>query len=108
VRPAADVGLSVSRVGGKAQPEVLRQLASDLRLLCAQLHELESFARFGAEPQTKTRHRLTRGRCLRKTLEQLCLDPLRVRHKVALLCAIRESYLDQVAVDQVVDFLDKL
>ncbi len=62
VRPAVDVGLSVSRVGGKAQPKVLRQLASDLRLLYAQLHELESFARFGAELEPETRQRLERGR----------------------------------------------
>ncbi len=69
VRPAVDVGLSVSRVGGKAQPKVLRQLASDLRLLYAQLHELESFARFGAELEPETRHRLERGRRLREALE---------------------------------------
>ena len=78
VRPAVDVGLSVSRVGGKAQPKVLRQLASDLRLLYAQLHELETFARFGAELEPETRRRLERGRRLREALKQPRLDPLRV------------------------------
>jgi len=108
VRPAVDVGLSVSRVGGKAQPKVLRQLASDLRLLYAQLHELESFARFGAELEPETRHRLERGRRLREALKQPRLDPLRVSHEVAILFAIREGYLDKVAVEQVVAFLGKL
>jgi F-type H+/Na+-transporting ATPase subunit alpha len=108
VRPAVDVGLSVSRVGGKAQPKVLRQLASDLRLLYAQLHELESFARFGAELEPETRHRLERGRRLREALKQPRLDPLRVGHEVATLLAIREGFLDKVAVEQVVAFLQAL
>ncbi len=108
VRPAVDVGLSVSRVGGKAQPKVLRRLASDLRLLYAQLHELESFARFGAELEPETRRRLGRGRRLREALKQPRLDPLRVGHEAAILFAIREGYLDHVAVEQVVAFLDSL
>ena len=66
VRPAVDVGLSVSRVGGKAQPKVSAQLASDLRLLYAQLHELESFAvrsraRAGDTPASRTRPAAPRG-----------------------------------------------
>jgi F-type H+/Na+-transporting ATPase subunit alpha len=108
VRPPVDVGLSVSRVGGKAQPRVLRQLASDLRLLYAQLHELESFARFGAELEPETRQRLERGRRLREALKQPRLDPLRVSHEVAILFAIRDGYLDTVAVERVVAFLNML
>ena len=87
---------------------VLRELASDLRLLYAQLHELESFARFGAELEPETRQRLERGRRLREALKQPRLDPLRVGHEVAILFAIREGYLDPVAVDQVVAFLATL
>lgn len=108
VRPAVDVGLSVSRVGGKAQPKVLRQLASDLRLLYAQLHELETFARFGAELEPETRQRLERGRRLREALKQPRLDPLRVSHAAAILFAIRKGYLDRVPVERVVAFLDTL
>ncbi len=108
VRPAVDVGLSVSRVGGKAQPKVLRQLASDLRLLYAQLHELETFARFGAELEPETRRRLERGRRLREALKQPRLKPHRVGQQAAILFAIREGYLDPVAVDDVVSFLDAL
>jgi F-type H+-transporting ATPase subunit alpha len=108
VRPAVDVGLSVSRVGGKAQPRVLRQLASDLRLLYAQLHELETFARFGAELEAETRQRLERGRRLREALKQPRLNPLRVGQQAAILFAIREGYLDAVAVEPVVACLDAL
>ena len=108
VRPAVDVGLSVSRVGGKAQPRVLRQLAGDLRLLYAQLHELESFARFGAELEPETRRRLERGRRLREALKQPRLKPLRLGHEVAILHSIREGELDSIAVDRVVVFLDTL
>lgn len=108
VRPAVDVGLSVSRVGGKAQPKVLRQLASDLRLLYAQLHELETFARFGAELEPETRRRLERGRRLREALKQPRLEPQRVGHEAAILFAIREGYLDEVAVERVDAFLKAL
>ena len=106
-RPAVDVGLSVSRVGGKAQPRLLRRLASDLRLLYAQLHELETFARFGAELEPETRQRLERGRRLREALKQPRLDPLTVGHEAATLYAIREGALDAVAVADVSLFLDQ-
>jgi F-type H+-transporting ATPase subunit alpha len=105
VRPAVDVGLSVSRVGGKAQPRLLRRLASDLRLLAAQLHELESFARFGAELEPEAQRRLERGRRLREALKQPRLRPLRLGHEAAVLFAVGEGYLDGVAVEQVADFL---
>jgi F-type H+-transporting ATPase subunit alpha len=106
LRPAVDVGLSVSRVGGKAQPPPLRQLAGDLRLLYAQLHELETFARFGAELEPETRRRLERGRRLREALKQPRLAPLRLGQEAAVLFAIREGCLDTVAVEDVVPFLD--
>jgi F-type H+-transporting ATPase subunit alpha len=108
VRPAVDVGLSVSRVGGKAQPRVLRELAGDLRLLYAQLHELETFARFGAELEPETRRRLERGRRLREALKQPRLSPWRLGHEAATLYAIREGFLDAVRLDRVGAFLDAL
>ncbi len=108
LRPAVDVGLSVSRVGGKSQPAKLRQLAGDLRLLYAQLHELETFARFGAELEPETRRRLERGRRLRAALKQPRLAPWRSAHEAAALFAIREGFLDSVPVDQVGCFLDAL
>jgi len=108
LRPAVDVGLSVSRVGGKAQSPVLRGLAGDLRLLYAQLHELETFARFGAELEPETRRRLERGRRLREALKQPRLSPQRLGREVAMLYALREGHLDAVAVDRVGEFLDTL
>ncbi len=108
IRPAVDVGLSVSRVGGKAQPAVLRQLAGDLRLVYAQLHELETFTRFGAELEPATQRRLDRGRRLREALKQTRLAPLRLGHAAATLFAIREGFLDAVPIDQVRTFLANL
>jgi len=108
LRPAVDVGLSVSRVGGKAQPPVLRRLAGDLRLLYAQLHELETFARFGAELEPETRRRLERGRRLREALKQPRLRPLRLGHEAAALYAVREGFLDAVPAEAVGRYLDAL
>ncbi len=107
-RPAVDVGLSVSRVGGKAQPTLLRGFASDMRLLYSQLHELEMFARFGAELETETRRRLERGRRLREALKQPRFQPARVAHEAAILFAIREGALDDLPLTQVAHFLDLL
>ena len=100
VRPAVDVGLSVSRVGGKAQPKVLRQLASDLRLL---MHSCTSWNRsLGLAPSWNRRLAVVWSAAggLREALKQPRLDPLRVSHQVAILFAIREGYLDQVAVER--------
>jgi F-type H+-transporting ATPase subunit alpha len=108
VRPAVDVGRSVSRVGGKAQPRTLRQLAGDLRLLHAQLNELESFARFGAELEPPMRRRQERGRRLREALNQPRHAPLRLAHEVAILRAIREGALDPIDVERVAEALDAL
>jgi F-type H+-transporting ATPase subunit alpha len=108
IRPAIDVGLSVSRVGGKAQPPVLRSLTGDLRLLYAQLGELETFARFGAELEPEARARLERGRRVREALTQGRLTPLNLLEEVATLFALREGYLDDVAVDGVTPFLSEL
>jgi len=108
LRPAVDVGLSVSRVGGKAQPPILRKLAGDLRLLYAQLRELETFARFGAELESETRRRLERGRRLREALKQPRLAPWRLGSEAAMLFAIREGFLDPIAVEHVDGFLDAL
>ncbi len=108
MRPAVDVGLSVSRVGGKAQPATLRRLAGDLKLLYAQLRELETFARFGAELEAETRQRLDRGQRLREALKQPRLRPCRLGFETAILFAIREGYMDSIAVRDVRQFLDHL
>jgi F-type H+-transporting ATPase subunit alpha len=108
LRPAVDVGLSVSRVGGKAQPPLLRRLAGDLRLLYAQLRELETFARFGAELEPGSRRRLERGCRLREALKQPRFRPERLGHECATLFAVREGYLDPLSVEAVGSFLEAL
>jgi F-type H+-transporting ATPase subunit alpha len=104
-RPAVDVGLSVSRVGGKAQPPGLRKVVGDLKLLYSQLPELESFTRFGAELEAETRQRLERGRRLREVFRQVPHQPRRLGHLVAALFAIREGLVDALHVDQIDPFL---
>jgi F-type H+/Na+-transporting ATPase subunit alpha len=108
VRPAIDVGLSVSRVGGKAQPPILRELASDLRLVYSQLSELENFARFGAELEQEARTRLERGRRVREAFKQVRLAPLTLLQEVGTLFAVREGHLDGIAVTEVSAFLSAL
>lgn len=108
LRPAVDVGLSVSRVGGKAQPAILRRWAGELRLLYAQLRETENFARFGAELETETRRRLERGRRLREALKQPRLRPLRLGHQAAVFYAVHEGLLDAAPLDRVAAILEAL
>lgn len=108
LRPAVDVGLSVSRVGGKAQPTLLRQQTGDLRLLYAQLAGLETFTRFGAELEPETRCRLERGRRLREALKQLRLAPWRVGMQIAMLFALRQGVLDAVPIGRVASWLEAL
>lgn len=107
-RPAVDVGLSVSRVGGKAQPPVLRQVVGDLKLLYSQLAELESFARFGAELEPQTRQRLERGRRLREVFKQRPHGPVRLGQLVAALFAVRQGLLDQLPINGIDGFLTAL
>jgi F-type H+-transporting ATPase subunit alpha len=107
-RPAVDVGLSVSRVGGKAQPPRLRHVVGDLKLLYSQLPELESFTRFGAELEPETRKRLERGRRLREAFKQQPHRPRRLGQLVAALFAVREGLLDPVPAERIDDFLAAL
>jgi F-type H+/Na+-transporting ATPase subunit alpha len=108
VRPAIDVGLSVSRIGGKAQPALLRALSGDLRLVYAGLQELEMFARFGAELEPEARQRLERGRRVREVFKQPRLTPLRLGYELVTLFAVREGYLDAVPVEKVGIWLQAL
>jgi F-type H+/Na+-transporting ATPase subunit alpha len=104
-RPAVDVGLSVSRVGGQAQSPVLRQVVGDLKLLYSQLSELESFTRFGAELEPHTRERLERGRRLREVFKQGAHGPRRLGLLAAALFAIRDGLFDAVPLDRVARLL---
>jgi F-type H+/Na+-transporting ATPase subunit alpha len=100
--PAVDVGISVSRVGGKAQLPAYRAVAGDLRLAYAQFEELERFARYGARLERHMQAQLDRGRRVREVLKQPQEQPLPVRAQLAMLIALTAGVFDPVALDRVV------
>ena len=103
-KPAVDVGLSVSRVGGKTQAPVLRKAAGTLRLDYAQFLELEVFTRFGGMPDDRVREQLTRGARIREILRQEQHVPFRLADAVALMLAVQTGLLDTVPVSAVTAF----
>jgi len=104
IKPAIDVGLSVSRVGGAAQNRAMRAVSRHLKLDISQYLELQIFARFGTELDAETQRQLTRGRHVREALRQKQYQPMPVSHQVLLLYAAGEGHLDDLPVDQVLDF----
>lgn len=99
--PAIDVGKSVSRVGGKAQFPAYRAVSGDLRLAYAQFEELETFARFATRLDPKTRATIEHGRRVREVLKQGENEPLRASAQIAVLKAVTEGLLDELAVEEV-------
>ncbi|MBU2963212.1 F0F1 ATP synthase subunit alpha [Citreicella sp. C3M06] len=99
-RPAVDVGLSVSRVGGKAQPRALKAVAGRLRLDYAQYLEMKMFSRFGGFGDAAMKKRLARGARIGALLAQDRYSPLSTAVQVALLAALADGVLDPVAIDQ--------
>jgi len=98
VKPAVNVGLSVSRVGGAAQTTAMRDVAGKLRLKLAQFEEVARFARFGAEVDAATQRQIRRGKRLRAVLTQPAHQPLSLAAQVVVLLAATEGYLDDVAL----------
>jgi len=103
-KPAVNVGLSVSRVGGKTQPAAVRALAGRLRLDYAQFLELEVFSRFGQVLDPRTERVLEHGRRIRTMLEQVQSEPQTLAVEVALLLAAHEGILDLLALEHVASF----
>ena len=101
VRPAINVGNSVSRVGGSAQVKAMRQVAGSLRLDLAQYRELAAFAQFGSDLDKQTLSQLNRGRRLVEVLKQPQYQPLTVEKQVAIIYAAGNGYLDSVDVEHV-------
>jgi len=104
VRPAINVGLSVSRVGGSAQIKAMRAVAGTLRLSLAQFRELEAFSQFGSDLDAATQQQLRRGARLVEVLKQGQYSPYPVERQVALIFAATQGYLDDVATDKVKAF----
>lgn len=101
IRPAMNVGISVSRVGGNAQIRAMRQVAGKLRLELAQFRELAAFAQFGTELDKATRAQLERGLRLQELLKQPQYAPMPVEHQVMAIFAGTNGYLDDVPVEKV-------
>jgi F-type H+-transporting ATPase subunit alpha len=108
VRPAINVGNSVSRVGGSAQIRAMRQVAGTLRLDLAQYRELAAFAQFGSDLDKATQAQLTRGARLVEILKQPQYEPLPVARQVAIIYAGTNGYLDGIAVSEVRAFETEL
>ncbi len=105
VRPALNVGLSVSRVGGSAQTRAMKKVAGKLRMDLAQYRELVTFAQFGAAELDKTtRAQLERGQRITEVLKQPQYVPMNVEKEVSILYAVINGYLDDVPVDKVMAF----
>src|SRR5512138_3766542 len=104
VRPAVNVGLSVSRVGGSAQVRAMRQVGGKLRLDLAQYRELAAFAQFGSDLDKATQQQLARGRRMVELLKQGQYQPLPVEKQVVIIFAGTQGMLDDVPVDAVREF----
>jgi F-type H+-transporting ATPase subunit alpha len=104
IKPAVDVGQSVSRVGGEAQSGAMRQVAGELRLELSQYEEVRRFARFGAEVDQATRRQIEHGRRLRAALKQPIHQPRALSSQIVMLLAATEGVLDQIPVADVPGF----
>ena len=108
VMPAVNPGISVSRVGGSAQIKAMKQVAGSLKLLYSQYRELQSFAQFGSDLDADTKSRLAQGQRIVEVLKQKNGAPVEVAHQVAILYAVTKGYLEQVEVEQVSAYEEKL
>jgi F-type H+-transporting ATPase subunit alpha len=107
IRPALNVGLSVSRVGSAAQIKAMKSVAGKLRLDLAQFRELEAFAQFATDLDEATRQQLERGRRTVEILKQGQYDPMPVENQVAVLYAVTNGLLDEVGVEQISTWEEK-
>lgn len=104
IRPAINIGLSVSRVGSAAQNPLMKEFVGSLKLELAQYREVEIFASFGSEIDVTTQQTITRGARLVELLKQAPYKPMTLDHQLVLLFAGRNGYLDQLTIDEVDDF----
>jgi len=103
-RPAVDVGISVSRVGGNAQVKAMKSIAGMLRLDLAQYRELEAFAKFGSDLDKATQDQLTKGRIMMEIIKQKQYTPLSVEKQIAIIFIGTEGLLNDLLADKVADF----
>jgi len=108
IRPAINVGISVSRVGSAAQIKAMKQVAGKLKLELAQFAELEAFSQFASDLDQATRNQLARGQRLREILKQAASNPIPVEEQVAIIYTGINGYLDDIPVDKVIYFVGTL
>jgi F-type H+-transporting ATPase subunit alpha len=104
IRPALNVGISVSRVGSAAQIKAMKKVAGRLRLDIAQFREMEAFAQFGSDLDEKTRQTIERGKRTVEILKQGQYEPMPVENQVAIIYAVTNGFLDDVVVEKVKDW----
>ncbi len=108
VRPAINVGISVSRVGGNAQITPMRRVAGRMKLELSQYRDLEAFAQFGSDLDADTKRALARGERLVATLNQAERNPMPIEDQVVQIYAATNGYVDRIKVDRVPEFLANL
>ena len=105
IRPAINIGISVSRVGSSAQPKIMKQVAGKLKLELTQFAELEAFSQFASDLDQATQNQLARGSRLRELLKQPQASPLSLSDQIATIYAGTNGYLDKLAIEKVRPFL---
>jgi F-type H+-transporting ATPase subunit alpha len=108
LRPAINVGISVSRVGGAAQTKAIKKIAGTLKLELAQFDELAAFSQFASDLDAATQAQLARGKRLRELLKQPQFSPLILAEQVAIVYAGTKGYLDELPVEKVAEFVREL
>ena len=108
VRPAISVGLSVSRVGSAAQIKAMKQVAGRIKGDLAQFRELAAFAQFGSDLDPKTQAQLERGKRIVEVFKQPQYNPVPVEMQAAILWTVQNGFMDDVPVDKMKDFQNKL
>jgi F-type H+-transporting ATPase subunit alpha len=104
IRPAMNAGISVSRVGGSAQTDIIRRLGGGIRLALAQYRELAAFSQFASDLDESTRKQLERGQRTTEVMKQKQYEPQSVAEMALSIYAVNNGYLDKVAIPKVVDF----
>ena len=104
MRPAVNVGLSVSRVGGSAQIKAIKKIAAPIRTELAQYRELASFSQFGSELDADTKEKLAQGERIREMLKQPQYKPMPVEYQVIIIYAVTKKYVIDIDVDRILDF----
>ena len=104
IRPAVNVGLSVSRVGSAAQIKAMKQVSGSIKLDLAQFREMEAFSQFASDLDQSTRNLLERGRRLTEILKQPQYSPLKVEEQVVVIFAGVKGFLDQIEINKITQF----